>query len=419
MKTSELLRKLTFDVYNMVTKSKLLELMRIRRENESSIINDTYVNERENRIKQHAIDTTIFYSKNPDFPILSKSNIQNHINDFISNEYRKENLYKITTSGSYGTPSVFFRDSQKKYNQIADVLYFGAQNGYFFGIKHAFIRGVKKSNLSLIIQNEIHLSPNKLNKDSMEYYYLKLRKVSYIVGFPSVILNFIDFCKYYNLKPLTNIKGITTTAEPLSTENQKVISDFFKCDVTSRYASEEVGIIANRFQGESFYRINHNSIKLNIYEIDEDLPQKEGEEGRIIITDLFSYAMPLINYDTGDLGIIETVEEKGKQIKVLKEITGRLVEQLFDQNDEKISPFAINVYLKDFKEIGQFQFIQEDKATYKLLTSNVLSYQIKSEVAHGLKEILGKDIKLSMYYTSEMLKLASGKRPYIVNNYKK
>src|SRR5699024_7754007 len=114
-------------------------------------------------------------------------------------------------------------------------------------------------------------------------------------------------------------------------------------------------------------------------------------EGRIVVTDLYSHAMPLINYDTGDLGIVEEVVIEGEKHKVLKTIIGRLVEQLYDDKDEKISPFAINVYLKEFDKIGQFQFIQSDFSEYTLLITNTLEQNYSKELLKGLKNILGSN----------------------------
>lgn len=419
MKVSELVRKLPFDFYNIVTRNKLVNLLETRKKNETSHFVKLYVQEKENNIKNHAYYTTFFYSKHPEFPVISKKDIQSNIDGFISNKFKKKDLDKITTSGSYGTPSVFYKNSEKKKNQIADVLYYGGKNGYFFGIKHAFIRGVEKPKKSLFIQNEIHLSPNKLGKKAMEEYYLKLKKVSYIVGFPSVLLRFIEFCKEYKLKPLKNIEGILCTAEPLTLGERKVISDFFECDVITRYASEEVGIIANRLPEEDFYRINENSVKLEIYKMDEDVPQEAGEEGRIIVTDFFSHAMPLINYDTGDLGVVDYIEEDNDKVKILKEITGRLVEQIYDENDEGVSPFAINVYLKEFDRLGQFQFVQESKSRYTLLLTNKLDNEYKDRIENGLKSILGENTNIFFEHIDEIPSLSSGKRPYIRNDYKK
>lgn len=418
MKISEVLRYYPFLIYNNLSKNDIYK-NNIRR-NKNLIVNfEVDQKNRVNKLKNYSIKHTDYYNKHSNFPIIDKNEIQDNINMFLSSEYQKEDLFKITTSGSYGTPSIFYRNKKKKMSQISDVLYYGHYNNYFFGIKHAFIRGVKKSKKSLLIQNEIHLSPKNLNQRAMEEYYIQLKKVTHVIGFPSVILNFIEFCEEYKLKKLVNISGVTCTAEPLTLEDRDKISRFFNCPVLTRYASEEVGIIANRLPSEDFYRINDKSVKLDIYKLETDEIQEDGLEGRIVVTDLYSHAMPLINYDTGDLGIVEEVVIESEKHKVLKTITGRLVEQLYDDKDEKISPFAINVYLKEFDKIGQFQFIQSDFSEYTLLITNTLEKNYSKELLKGLKNILGSNANITISFVQEIPSLSSGKRPYIRNEYKK
>ncbi|WP_166626734.1 hypothetical protein [Jeotgalicoccus sp. S0W5] len=406
MKISEAIRFVPFYLYNYLTRNKIYKKMNHIDEN----ISDIY---------DYAIKNVPFYMRNKTFPIINKQIIQDNLNDFISNDYDKDELIKTTTSGSYGTPSTFYRNKDKKINQITDVLIFGRHNNYYFGVKHGFIRGIKKSKKSLFIQNEIHLDPQNLNQKAMEEYYIKLKKVNHIIGFPSVILNFIDFCEKFKLKRLTNISGVTCTAEPLTVEDRDKISKFFNCPVLTRYASEEVGIIANRLPGETFYRVNNVSVKIDIYKFDSDEKQEDGLEGRIIVTDYYSHAMPLINYDTGDTGVMETIIRDGVEIKCLKEITGRLVEHLYDEKDDLISPFAINVLLKDYQKIGQFQFIQLDKAKYRLIVTGEIDNTYKDEIITDLKKILGNNIDLLIEQVYEIPSLKSGKRPYIRNEYKK
>src|SRR5690606_13183339 len=52
---------------------------------------------------------------------------------------------------------------------------------------------------------------------------------------------------------------------------------------------------------------------------------------QIVVTDLFSHAMPLIRYEIGDLGILGSREcECGCSLPVLEELHGRIVEQVFN-----------------------------------------------------------------------------------------
>ena len=53
---------------------------------------------------------------------------------------------------------------------------------------------------------------------------------------------------------------------------------------------------------------------------------KPGELGRIVVTDFYNKAFPMIRYDTGDTGIYqEVIDEKGRKHGYFTEIYGRVV----------------------------------------------------------------------------------------------
>ena len=83
-----------------------------------------------NTITQYAIKNIPYYSnyKNfSEFPVLDKTTIKKNYNDFISVEYKDQidNLHKVTTSGSYGTPFTFYLNPEKRQKMISEVYYFG------------------------------------------------------------------------------------------------------------------------------------------------------------------------------------------------------------------------------------------------------------------------------------------------------
>ena len=72
--------------------------------------------------------------------------------------------------------------------------------------------------------------------------------------------------------------------------------------VYARYSNIENGIIAQQNQNKDDYLINSASYHIDIYSLQNDSLLKHGELGRIVVTDFFNKGMPLIKYDTGDVG---------------------------------------------------------------------------------------------------------------------
>ena len=350
------------------------------------------------------------------YPVITKKEISNSYNDFLSKKYQKEKLVSVSTSGSYGTPMTFYRSNEKRIRQTAEVLYFGKEIDYYIGRNHAFIRGISKSKLKLFLQNEIHIDPTHLDEESVKVIIQKLKRAKFIIGFPSVILSIIKTCESMKISPKDfNILGIISTSEPLFAEQRLKIKHYFNCPIVARYATEELGIIANQCVHTESYHINEASFVVEILKKDSDEKAADGEEGRIVVTDLYSNAMPLIRYETGDLGTMTKGCSCGYDGKVLKTISGRKIESILDENNNEVSPFSINVKMKDYKNIYQFQFIQEDYNRYKLLLIVSEEFEGEKVILSGLKKILGKNANIQMELVESIPPLPSGKRPYIIN----
>ena len=122
------------------------------------------------------------------------------------------------------------------------------------------------------------------------------------------------------------------------------------------------GIISQQLIGDKFYTINWASFHVEILDIDEDKPANPGELGRIVITDLYNLATPLIRYDTGDLGKFCHVDNDN--IPKFEIVTGRVKDVLYNTKGDIVNPFIVYNGLTKFPELNQFQIIQKNKDEY-------------------------------------------------------
>jgi phenylacetate-CoA ligase len=90
---------------------------------------------------------------------------------------------------------------------------------------------------------------------------------------------------------------------------------------------------------------------------------------------------------------------------------------VLDPNGNKISPFAINVKMKDYHNIYQFQFIQEDLNRYQLLLVVNDQFDTERSILEDLYKILGQEANIEISIVDEIKPLPSGKRPYIINKF--
>lgn len=373
-------------------------------------------------ITQYAIKNTPYYSNYKDYkdfselPVLEKSTIKKNYDDFISEPYKSQldSLHKVTTSGSYGTPFTFYLNSEKRQKMISEVYYFGKKSNFDLGVKHAYIVSKKKSNFTQIIQNQVMITVDKLDDSWFKKSINKLKrnKVRVLVGYPSAISRLALYLS--KNKTSLPMKGIITISEVLTNDMRRQIQDGFECSPISRYSSEEFGVLANQDISGEFFWLNQCNYLIEILSLDSNEPVDKGELGRIVVTDFFNKSMPLLRYDTGDLA--KPFEILNGLVTKIESIEGRRLAIVRNVNGDEVSSFSINGALREASDIIQFQFSQESKVKYKLkLVSD--GKVDEEEIKNMYREILGFEAEIFIEYVDDIPPQASGKRPYILQNF--
>lgn len=217
----------------------------------------------------------------------------------------------------------------------------------------------------------------------------------------------------HNIK-LKNVSGVICGAEAISSKTRKMVINQFGCPVVSRYSNQEMGILAQDCIEDKFL-LNRASYYFELLEIESDKAVGFGKMGRIVITDLYNHAMPLIRYDTGDLGIME-IDKKGHPY--LAKVCGRKLDLLYTTKNEPLSFFALDDFFENNYDIEQYQIIQETRYD---ITLNLILKQGKSVdekyCVHCIKSVLGHDCNVTINYLKTIPITASGKFRYVICNF--
>jgi len=405
---------------------------------EINIILDDPVNERAKKIQnnnlrnilKHAANTTPYYKNYNnthsvlDFPVINKTIIQDNYEQFQSLEYKNKNKIKAATSGSTGIPFVLFQDKNKRNRNKADVIYFMKHCNYEIGNKlyHLGRWIEEKPALKSLFQNVSAIDVTKLNDEKTIKILRDLEKDSslnkailgHVTAF-EMILKFLET----NNKRVDNIQlnSIITNAEYLSPKTKTLLGGYFNTPVLSRYSSEEVGIIAHQtISSPNKFVANHASYHVEVLNLNNDSPVKSGEYGRIVITDFFNYAMPLIRYDTGDIAKLNICDDGKIEFE---QIEGRKMDLIYDTQGNILSSFIFyKIIYKYYKLIRQYQFIQQTQKDYEIkLNLQGDKFDFEKELIEEVKIDFGNDANVYITYTNEIPLLASGKRRKVVNNY--
>jgi phenylacetate-CoA ligase len=218
-------------------------------------------------------------------------------------------------------------------------------------------------------------------------------------------------------KVLTDVKSIISMSESLNNYTRETLQKYFGIPVVSRYSNLENGIIAQQeTDNTDRYLINTGSYIIEILDMECDNYSKPNQPGRIVVTDLFNYALPMIRYDTGDVGTISEDPNRPGNL-FLSTVEGRKLDLLYDTKGNLVSSYIVYKNMWQYTEILQYQLIQEGKKEYVFRINTDTKFNREEKLINEFKTYLGRDADFRIEYVSEIPLLASGKRKKIVNNF--
>ncbi|MDY5621462.1 MAG: hypothetical protein SPF43_00400 [Bacteroidales bacterium] len=361
------------------------------------------------------------------FPIVNKKIIREQFDNFRANFFLNESLHSESTSGSTGTPFTIYQDDEKRLRAAADSLFFSEMADFKLGTKLYYVRVWNKMNKKTFFQckmkNIVMQDSSLLTDSNIEKFLRRLesdKSEKSILVYANTLTALYRWMCSTGRKSNAKIASIITMSESLPLEVKNGMQEIFNCPVVSRYSNQECGLISQqRFDGDE-YVINTGSFFVEILKLDSDGIAEEGELGRIIVTDLYNKAMPMIRYDTGDLGVMTYVTKNGKKGKFLAKIEGRSNDFLFSTKGELLSPVTISVNMWKFIELKQYQFIQTGKTNFKIkIVCDSNPYTRESELIADIKNLVGKEANIDLIYEENIPLLKSGKRKYVINEMQK
>lgn len=385
-------------------------------------------------ILEHAIETTDFYShlnnvhSISDFPVVRKTTIQDNFEAFQSRKFINEDNFKVSTSGSTGVPFFLFQNKAKRHRNHADAIYFFNQSGFKVGNRLYELevwRGHnEKGKIKSWLQNALQFDISRMTDDRIALFIELLKQdpqdKKTMLGFASSYELIAQYLEKNNIT-LNNL-GITAAvanSEYLNPYTKTTLGKHLNTQVLSRYSSEEVGIIAQQtLESPNSFVINHASYYVEVLNLENDEPVLPGEFGRIVVTDLFNYAMPIIRYDTGDIAKLGINKHGAME---LEQIEGRKMDVIYDSQGNLVSSFVIYTKFYNYYHLlKQYQFIQQGEREYEVkLNLQDETFAHERELIEDIKSDFGSDADVKITYVDEIPPLSSGKRRKVMNNYKK
>lgn len=376
----------------------------------------------------HAYKTSIYYQKgfddvgfSPDnfrsladlkrLPYLTKHAVRTYRHELVSRTYPSEQLIKNATGGSTGTPVSFYATKDREAAHAATIALNYEWAGLKPGDRLAMIWGSTfdatkyqnwKGKITNMLLGRLFLPGFLLSDDIFKQMLAQLKtfRPKTLLGYTSILMALAEYLERES-RSIPHLISVISGAETLYPHQREYLEKIFRCPVFNRYGGRDSGAVAAECPEARRMHINANIVYV-----------EESPAGHIIVTDLINEGMPLIRYDTEDIGRINYDRcACGRQSPYLDHIEGRVHDLLITPTGDRVPGEFFPHLFKDVPSIRQFQVIQRqpNELTIRVVKADTrLNKQDLDYIRSRIKQYFGQ-INIHFVEVDEIPKLASGK----------
>lgn len=363
-----------------------------------------------------------------EIPILTKSELRAHLDELQSNDIRSRRVHERFTSGSTGIPAVLFQDRHYWQRNVANKLYFKVTLGeqqlgepelrLWSSVPELLGRSRPlTTRLRDWLYHRSDFYNLRMTTEDMDRFAMEWNRhlPGWVEGYAKALFEFAKHVSERDLR-LHPPKGVIASAETLYPFMRRTMEAAFGAPVFNRYGSREVGDIACSCSAQEGL---HVSVWNNFVEIlDRELnPVEPGKLGKVYVTNLNNYCMPLIRYEIGDVATWSDSSRCscGRQTPLLGSVEGRVVNAFKTRDGSFLSGayFLILVHSVLGREhISQLQVVQKDYERIRIRFVPGPSQDWgdrKETIRREVLEVLGPGCQVEWERVDELPPLESGK----------
>ncbi len=352
-------------------------------------------------------------------PFTTKQEIRSGIPDqSISREYDVNECIKVHTSGTTGGPMPVFYDKRFYDYCIANwegrrLMSIGINRfDKFMAVSHPYIYAEHPAERNDNVKRKVW----RLAFGPLVSFLRSRRKTVYFKDdVESVIADIVKFqpkmidgtLSYLRVLAealvnrgldFPNLEVVRSDGEVLDEFTRRFLESSFKCKVFDEYSTWDFGHGAWECERREGYHIDADFLILEIVRNNEQAAL--GERGEIVVTGLLNYAMPLIRYRVGDIGVFDhEMCSCGRGLPLLKSIDGRKVDCFTLPNSRIVSPKIIISAVQVTSGVSRYQIVQKsrNKITVELMRRKNDQDVSTDELLARCHAVLGNNVEIEVF----------------------
>lgn len=357
-------------------------------------------------------------------PVLTKRDLQQPLNNRLSEGFLTKNCQVNNTSGSSGYPLSFAKDQFS--HALSWAIFMDRYSWHSLDLntsKQARFYGIPLNKISYYkerlkdkLSNRFRFSVFDMSDTQLAKNVVLFGKSNYeyLYGYSNALTLFGKYLDRENIvlkDKCKSLKVCIATSETLFENDKKLLEKQFGVSVINEYGCAELGLIA--FQNKNNeWLINNDDLYVEILDDNNNI-LPHGEQGRIVITSLYNKAHPFIRYDLGDIGTLSKNSTLNKPI--LESLAGRTNDTLNLPSGKTAAGFTMyyvtKTVIEDASKIKEFMLEQFKLDTFKVsyVAEEDLNETQKETIKKALDNYLEPGLTVSFERKESLERAKSGK----------
>lgn len=239
--------------------------------------------------------------------------------------------------------------------------------------------------------------------------WLRRVRPDYLLTYPSALRDLLLHCRVAGIA-VPGLREVRTLSELLPPETRSLCREVWGVAIADIYSTQEAGYLALQCPEVEHYHIQS---EVNLVEVldDDGRACGPGEVGRVVVTPLMNFAMPMLRYVVGDLAEVGAPCPCGRGLPVLKRILGRVRNTLVYPDGGRSWPLLGDIYHAGVDGIRQYQIVQHtpQEVELKLATAAPLGEAEEAKLRDWLQHRGGYPFTVRFSYHGEIPRGPGGK----------
>lgn len=244
---------------------------------------------------------------------------------------------------------------------------------------------------------------------NFQLQWLERQRPDYLLTYPSNLLELIRAASARGIR-LSTLREVRTFGEVLPPATREFCRQEWDVPVTDSYSSQEVGYVALQCPLHEHYHAQSECVLMETLN-DQGRACVPGEVGRVVVTSLHNFAMPLVRYEIGDYTEPGAPCDCGRGLPVLRRIAGRVRNMLVLENGASYWPAYGSGTLSTIAPILQQQLVQKSFSMIevRLVTARPLTSAEEERMRHYVQGRLPAPFEIRFSYCDVIGRSAGGK----------